>query len=88
MITRTTNAAGGVALSFDSWAEYEAWEREHPNGLNWEDKTPEQRFWETAALSDAMDELCPHPRVYFTASFDSFEEYEEWKRAQTNPRLW
>jgi len=40
---------------------------------------------EAEALFRDFARLTPYPYVPFVRSFDSFEEYERWRRAQTNP---
>lgn len=35
------------------------------------------------------DRLAPHPRPRgFVFKAKTWEDYEEWRRSQTNPRLW
>jgi hypothetical protein len=43
------------------------------------------RLREAERLFTDFAELTPYPFKPFTRSFDSFDEYERWKRAQTNP---
>ena len=71
----------GFAKSFDSFEEADAWEREHRMRLALL-RTPEEGFRRTAALSNAYRRLNPLPDRIFTASFDSFDEYERWKHEQ------
>ena len=71
----------GFTQSFDSFEEANAWEREHRIRLALQ-RTPEEGFRRTAALSSAYRRLSPLPDRIFTASFDSFDEYERWKREQ------
>ena len=78
----------GYAISFESWEAYQRWEDEQTA------KTPDgpdaavRRFWEMADLTDSLERLNPHERPRFTASFESFDEYETWKNGQTNPWNW
>ena len=76
------------ALSFESWNEYQKWENDRtanaPNGP----EDARRRFWEMADLIDSLEEMNPYERPRFTASFNSFEEYEAWKNEQTNPWNW
>lgn len=69
----------GFTKSFDSFEEANAWERQHRTNLALQ-RTPEEGFRRTAALSNAYRRLRPPPDRIFTASFDSFDEYERWKR--------
>ena len=71
----------GFTKSFDSFEEADAWEREHRISLA-RQRTPEEGFRRTAALSNAYRRLSPAPDRIFTASFDSFDEYERWKHEQ------
>ncbi len=71
----------GFTKSFDSFEEANAWERKRRINLALQ-RTPEEGFRRTAALSNAYRRLNPLPDRIFTASFDSFEEYERWKREQ------
>lgn len=71
----------GFTKSFDSFEEADAWEREHRIRLALQ-RTPEEGFRRTAALSNAYRRLSLLPDRVFTASFDSFDEYERWKRGQ------
>ena len=71
----------GFTKSFDSFEEANAWERQHRIRLALQ-RTPEEGFRRTAALSNAYRRLSPRPDRIFTASFDSFDEYERWKREQ------
>lgn len=78
----------GYAISFESWEAYQRWEDEQAA------KTPDgpdaavRRFWEMADLTDSLERLNPHERPRFTASFESFDQYEAWKNGQTNPWNW
>lgn len=71
----------GFTRSFDCFEEANAWEKEHRVRLALQ-RTPEEGFRRTAALSNAYRRLSPAPDSIFTASFDSFDEYERWKREQ------
>ena len=75
----------GFTKSFDSLEEANAWEREHRINLALQ-RTPEDGFRRTAALSNAYRRSSPAPDSIFTASFDSFDEYERWKREQRKGR--
>ena len=71
----------GFTKSFDSFEDADAWEREYRVRLALQ-RTPEEGFRKTAALSNAYRRLSPLPDEIFTASFDSFDEYERWKRGR------
>ncbi|MCL4847452.1 MAG: hypothetical protein KJ066_13015, partial [Acidobacteria bacterium] len=43
------------------------------------------RLAEAEALFRDFVALTPYPYRPFVRSFDSFDEYERWRRAQTNP---
>jgi hypothetical protein len=43
------------------------------------------RLHEAEQLFADFVELTPYPFKPFVKTFDSFDEYERWKRAQTNP---
>jgi hypothetical protein len=46
-------------------------------------------FWRGHALQRQADKLNPYPRPRgFVVKFKTYEEYERWKKAQANPRLW
>lgn len=52
-------------------------------------KDPLECFWRGQALQRQTDKLNPYPRPRgFVAKFKTHEEYEQWKKAQDNPRLW
>ena len=70
----------GYARTFDSIAEYEEWLETNTDEPTLDDETPEQRFLQLAELSAAVAGLNPRPGQRFTATFDSFEDYEAWKR--------
>jgi len=44
-----------------------------------------QRLFEAEQLFRDFVELTPYRFRPFVKSFESFEDYERWKRAQTNP---
>ena len=88
MANATSDKSGGRTLCFDSFEEYEAWRDENPHELEPTGKTAEDLFWDVADLSDAINALNPYEQEHFVASFESFDEYEAWKNAQTNPRHW
>lgn len=44
-----------------------------------------QRLFEAERLFEEFKALTPYPYHPFVRSFDSFADYERWKRAQTNP---
>ena len=71
----------GFTKSFDSFEEANAWDREHRIRLALQ-RTPDEGFHRTADLSNACRQLSPLPERTFTASFDSFDEYERWTREQ------
>jgi hypothetical protein len=46
------------------------------------------RLAEAERLYRDFEQLTPYPKPRpFVKSFDSFAEYEQWRRAQTNPWL-
>ena len=49
------------------------------------DSEARQRLLEAGDLTDACELLSPYTRDHFTASFDSFDEYEAWRNEQPNP---
>jgi hypothetical protein len=48
-------------------------------------RTAAARLREAERLFADFAELTPYKFKPFVKSFDSFDEYERWKRAQTNP---
>jgi hypothetical protein len=44
-----------------------------------------QRLFEAERFFEDFKALTPYPYCPFVRSFESFAEYERWKRAQTNP---
>ena len=49
------------------------------------DRTAARRLFEAERLFEDFRELTPYPFHPLARSFASFEAYERWKRAQTNP---
>lgn len=50
---------------------------------------PIESFWRGHALQQQTDKLNPYPRPRgFVVKFKTYEDYERWKSAQANPRLW
>lgn len=47
--------------------------------------SPAARLFEAERLFADFVELTPYRFKPFVKTFDSFDEYERWKRAQTNP---
>jgi hypothetical protein len=47
--------------------------------------SPARWLAESEALFRDFARLTPYPFTPFVKSFDSFDEYERWCRAQTNP---
>ena len=75
--------------SFATFDEYEAWRTEH----DLVDQavlalSPEDRFWLTAALSDAVARLSATVPQPLAATFDSFEAYETWRDERPDPWNW
>lgn len=60
---------------------------EDPEGAIAEDELARRRLAELGSLMRDVEALQPRRTAGFTAGFDSFEQYEEWKRAQTDPWL-
>jgi hypothetical protein len=51
--------------------------------------TPEEALRRAWALQQQTDKLNPYPRPRgFVFKARTREEYENWRRSQTNPRLW
>ena len=48
-------------------------------------QTPARRLAEAEALYNDFVALTPYRFRPFARSFDSFDEYHRWRRAQTNP---
>ena len=48
-------------------------------------RSPAARLAEAEALFQDFVTLTPYRFRPFVRSFDSFDEYERWRRAQTNP---
>lgn len=50
---------------------------------------PVDCFWRGQTLQRQADKLNPYPRPRgFVFKARTYEEYEAWKKAQSNPRLW
>ena len=75
-----TKPKRGYVRTFESIEEYEQWLETNTDEPTLDDETPEQRFLQLGELSDAVARLNPRPTKRFTASFESFEDYEAWKR--------
>ncbi|HEY5707749.1 MAG TPA: hypothetical protein VIS96_19475 [Terrimicrobiaceae bacterium] len=51
--------------------------------------SPEESLQRAERLMAEADLLAPHPRPRgFIFKAKTWADYEDWKRAQTNPRLW
>jgi hypothetical protein len=51
--------------------------------------SPEEAFRRAVILQAQMERLNPYPRPRgFVFKARSWEGYERWRRAQSNPRLW
>jgi hypothetical protein len=51
--------------------------------------SPEEALRRSIALQKEADRLNPFPQPRgFVAKFKTWEDYEEWRKAQSNPRLW
>ena len=51
--------------------------------------TPEEALRRASILQAQADLLNPYPRPRgFVAKFKTREEYDAWRKAQMNPRLW
>ena len=51
--------------------------------------SPEDCLRRAEALIREVDRLNPYPRPRgFVKKFRTYEDYEQWRRAQKNPRLW
>jgi hypothetical protein len=48
-------------------------------------ETPATRLAEAERLFEDFKRLTPYRYMPFARSFDSFAEYERWKRGQKNP---
>jgi len=52
-------------------------------------KNATESFRRGHALQQQTDKLNPYPRPRgFVVKFKTYEDYERWKKAQANPRLW
>ena len=50
---------------------------------------PESCHRRALRLIRETDKICPYPRPRgFVFKAQTYEYYEAWKKAQTNPRLW
>lgn len=50
---------------------------------------PVECFWRGHALQQQTDKLNPYPRPRgFVFKARTYEDYERWKKSQSNPRLW
>ena len=88
MATSNDRHKAGYAISFESWEAYQRWEDLQTAETSDGPDAAVRRFWEMADLTDSLERLNPHERPRFTASFESFDEYETWKNGQTNPWNW
>lgn len=52
------------------------------------DLTPEERVIESDRLYLEVEIINPKPWKPFWKSFNSFKEFELWKKEQKDPRLW
>jgi hypothetical protein len=51
--------------------------------------TPAESLWRASRLIDEMNRLHPWPRPRgFVFKARTYADYERWRRAQENPRLW
>jgi hypothetical protein len=51
--------------------------------------TPEEAYHRALVLQAQADQLNPYPKPRgFVFKARSYAEYKEWRRRQTNPRLW
>jgi hypothetical protein len=48
-------------------------------------ESPAARLFEAEALFQEFARLTPYRYEPFVKTFDSFDEYERWRRAQKNP---
>jgi hypothetical protein len=52
-------------------------------------ETAEESFWRAHKLEKELNLLNPYPRPRgFIHKAKTYAEYEQWRRAQPNPRLW
>lgn len=51
-------------------------------------KTPLERWKEATELYDFYELVSPFQRTHHVKSFNSFKEYEEWKKTIPDPRYW
>lgn len=60
-----------------------------PHSLSPERLTPEEALRRSAALQAQADALNPYPKPRgFVFKAKTWAEYERWRKAQSNPRLW
>ena len=60
-----------------------------PHSLTPELLTPEEALRRAAVLQAQADALNPYPKPRgFVFKAKTWEEYEAWRKAQSNPRLW
>jgi hypothetical protein len=60
-----------------------------PHSLSPERLTPEEALRRAAALQAQADALNPYPKPRgFVFKAKTWAEYEQWRKAQSNPRLW
>ena len=60
-----------------------------PHSLTPEQLTPEEALRRAAVLQAQADALNPYPKPRgFVFKAKTWEEYEAWRKAQSNPRLW
>lgn len=51
--------------------------------------SPEESYRRATALSEFAERFARFPRPRgFVVKFRTHEEYHQWRRAQSNPRLW
>ena len=51
-------------------------------------KSPYERFKEACDLYAFYESCTPYKKKHLAKSFDSFEEYEKWKKTIDDPRYW
>lgn len=60
-------------------------ERSRAESRNDEDELVAERLFEAEALFRDFEQVTPFEFRPFVKSFDSFEDFDRWKREQTNP---
>jgi hypothetical protein len=51
--------------------------------------SPQEYLQRAACLQKSLEQLNPFPRPRgFVFKARSWDEYEQWRRSQSNPRLW